>query len=124
MNIPTPEQIARLPKWAQEYIEDLDRRTVIAERALKNYTDNQTPSKFYFDDFLCIGEGTPQLSRKYVQTRKITVEHEGIIVDVLLRVDEAGIDISWHSSERLMKEVAMIPISFQQVKLVSRDKMR
>ena len=124
MNIPTPEQISKLPKWAQEYVRDLERRSTIAERTLKEYTDAQTPSEFYIDDLLCIGPGGPQSGRQYVQTHKISVERDGVKLDVLLRMDTPGIDLSWCSSTRLMEEVAMIPLSFNKVKLVPKDKMR
>ena len=46
MNIPTQEQIEKLPRWAREYIRGLERRTVIAERTLLEFCDNQTPSRF------------------------------------------------------------------------------
>ncbi len=124
MNIPTPEQIAKLPKWAQEYIENLDRRVVIAERELKKMQDSQTPSEFYIDDVLCIGEGTPQHARRYVQTHKMTVEHDGVKLTILLRQDEKGIDLQWNNTSRLMSEVAMVPLSFNKVKIVAKEFMR
>lgn len=123
-SLPTPEQIAKLPKWAQEYVKDLERRVVIAERTLKKYTDTQTPSEFYIDDLLCIGNGTPQVSRKYVQTHRITAERDGVKVDLLLRLNEPGIEVSWSTSDRMTGEIAMIPFSFQKIKLVSKNDMR
>lgn len=124
MNIPTQEQIAKLPKWAQEHIENLDRRVVVSERALKEFTDTQTESAFFYDDYLCIGEGTPKFVRKYIQTYKISVVRDGIQVDVLLRQDDPGIEIGWGGTNHAMKEVAMVPISFQKVKIVPKEKMR
>lgn len=124
MNTPTPEQIAKLPKWAQEHIADLDRRMVVAERSLKEYEDAQTPSEFFYDDLLCIGGKSPQNVRRYVQTHRISIVRDGIRADVLLRHDEPGIEISWGDEHRGCREVAMIPTSFQKIKLLSKDKMR
>ena len=124
MNSPTPEQIAKLPKWAQEYIEDLSRRTEIAGRALKEYTDSQTPSPFFFDDFLPVGGESPQFSRTYVQTHKICVVKDGVRVDVLLRDDEPGIEVSWGDEKRGMRETPMIPISYQKIKILPKDQLR
>ncbi len=125
MNIPTPDQIAKLPKWAQDYVKDLNRRMTTAEKELKEQLDSQTPSEFYIDDLLCIGDGSPQFARKYVQTHKISVEHDGVKLDVLVRgPEDPGIDISWGCSKRLMTEVALIPLSFQKMKIVPKDKMR
>ena len=121
---PTPEQIAKLPKWAQEHIEGLDRRVVIAERTLKEYGDTQTESPFFYDDYLCIGGGSPQFARKYIQTHKVSVVKDGVRVDVLLRMDEKGIEISWGDEDRTCREVAMIPTSFQKIKLVQKEHIR
>lgn len=121
---PTPEQIAKLPKWAQEHIANLDRRMVLAERTLNEYKDAQTPSEFFFDDLLCIGGGSPKHIRKYIQTHKITVVRDGVRVDVLLRLDEKGIEIGWSDEDRGCREIAMIPTSFQKIKLVQKEHIR
>ncbi len=42
--MPTPD-ITRLPKWAQEYIEDLRREREMAIRALNSYIDEQTANR-------------------------------------------------------------------------------
>lgn len=124
MNAPTPEQLEKLPKWAQEHIKDLNRRMVIAERTLKEYQDAQTPSEFFYDDYLCIGGGSPQHARRYVQTHKISVVKDGVRADVLLRHDEPGIEISWGDEKRTCREVALVPTSFQKIKLVTKDHIR
>lgn len=40
----TPDLIAKLPKWAQEHIADLQRQRDAAIEALENIVDTQTPS--------------------------------------------------------------------------------
>lgn len=47
MNTPTPEQIAKLPKWAQEHIHFLQRWHDEAQAKLKEYLDTQSPSAIY-----------------------------------------------------------------------------
>jgi hypothetical protein len=123
-NKPTPEQIAKLPKWAQELIANLDRRVVLSERALREHMDSQTPSEFFIDDYLCIGGGSPVATRRYVQTHKISVAKDGVRADILLRMDEPGIEISWGDEKRTCREVAMVPTSFQKIKLVTKEHIR
>ena len=50
MNNPTPEQLARLPKYAQEYIWELQLKAVRAERDLKAWTVKQTKTKEWTTD--------------------------------------------------------------------------
>jgi hypothetical protein len=121
---PTPDQLAKLPKWAQEHIVNLERRTKTAEDALNDYKDNQTPSEFYTEDMLCVGEGSPEYVKRYVQGYKMNVEHDGVRLTILLRQDEKGIDLQWYSTDRLMREVAMVPLSFNKVKIVAKEFMR
>lgn len=120
---PTPEKLAKLPKWAQEHIADLARRTANAERALNEYKDSQTPCEFYTEDMLCVGGGTEYVKR-YIQAHKVCVERDGVKLTILLRQDEKGLDLQWQSTERLMNEIAMVPVSFNKVKLVSKECMR
>lgn len=121
---PTPEMLAKLPKWAQKYIEDLDRRVVISERTLKEYRDDQTPSEFFVEDWNSMGNPGTKLVKKFIQTHKVSVERNGIRLDVLLRQDEKGIDLSWSDDSRLVREVAMVPLAFNSVRLLKKDHMR
>lgn len=121
---PTPEQIAKLPKWAQEHIADLSRRQQNAERALNEFKDNQTPCEFYTEDYLCVGAKSNEYVKRYIQAHKVCVERDGVKLTILLRQDEKGLDLQWRSTDRLMNEVAMVPTSFNKVKIVSKECMR
>jgi hypothetical protein len=121
---PTPEQIAKLPKWAQERLADLERRTRVAETHLKETLDAQTPSEFYVEEYVSVGEGSDKYVKRYVQTYKMTVERDGVKLGILLRQDEKGIEVQWNSTNRLMSEVAMVPLSFNKVKIVAKEFMR
>jgi hypothetical protein len=124
MNTPTPEQIAKLPKWAQEYTHDLERRVETSERVLKDYKDSQTPSEFYYDDYHCVGQGSPQFIRRFIQTNQMTVTRDGVQLTILLRQDDPGIQLSFCSVNRLVSQVAMVPTSFNQIRILSKDKLR
>jgi len=122
--LPIPEQVAKLPKWAQERLADLERRTREAEVHLKNNLDAQTPSEFYVEEYVGVGEGSGKYVKRYVQTYKMAVEHDGVKLTILLRQDEKGIELQWNSTSRLMNEMAMVPLSFNKVKIVAKEDMR
>lgn len=63
----TPEQFAKLPKWAQNYIRDLEMRRDAAIRQLKEVADTQTPSRISFNTNACTGENSgPTFRAGYV----------------------------------------------------------
>ena len=105
-------------------MEDLERRTRVAEERLKEYLDAQTLSEFYVEEYVSTGEGSDKHVNRYIQTYKMAVERDGVKLTVLLRQDEKGIELQWNSTSRLMNEVAMVPLSFNKVKVVSKDFMR
>lgn len=55
MTATTPDT-TRLPKWAQEHIQSLQRQRDEAVTALRGYLDNQTVSSLYTDTALCLGD--------------------------------------------------------------------
>ena len=121
--------VERLPKWAQERLESLERERDTAINALNAYADHQTESPFYFDDLLCTGEDGPQkgptFKRVYINgTNRMTVCYGGVALEILLRSYHLGISLSWSSAERELHHVAMIPASYQQVTLIAKKNMR
>ena len=123
---PTPEQIAKLPKWAQEHIADVTRQMGVAKRALNEFTDAQTPSAFYTEETLCLShdDNRSHFVKRYIQGHKVDVEHDGVKLTILLRQDEKGIDLQWHSLNSFMCEVAMVPLGFNKVKILPKELMR
>jgi hypothetical protein len=114
--------INKLPKWAQTYIRNIERERETAIRVLNEHIDNQTLSPIYVDDYECTGEEQgPSIKRKYIQSNKITIEHQGVELGIILR--DESIDIQW-SSERCLGDVAFIPASYQAARLVSKKNMR
>lgn len=129
MNTTTPEQIAKLPRWAQEHIKDLERQREVAVRALDEYVDAQTESPFYTLDNECTGERQgPTFRKRYIQAHSIEVEWRGVV----LSVDAndygqvgGGIRLKWEAGgKHASKDAAFIPSSYQSARIVSKEDMR
>lgn len=122
----TPEQIAKLPKWAQDHIKDVERERFVAVRALNEFCDTQTKSQFYTEESVCSGERQgPSTKRKYIQAIAIIAAWRG----VELRVDAndygqsgPGIRLSWNATDG--GDVALIPYSHNSMRLVQTEDMR
>ena len=103
---PTPEQIAKLPKWAQEQLKDFDRRAFVAERSLREYRDSLTPSDIFVEEY--DGEQSKMVKR-FIQSHKVTIERNGVHLEIILRQEEKGIDITYWTEDRWVKEIALVP---------------
>lgn len=126
---PTEEQIAKLPKWAQDHLSNLSRERDVAVTALNAWRDGQKESPVFFEDMLCDGQGVgPTSHRVYVQTRDIEIRWLGIQLRVRLNkgsnMHHPGIGLQWEGlHDGGSRIVAMVPSSHQSVDLISRDKL-
>lgn len=117
------DRIKKLPVWAQGLVEELVREREVAVRALNQYTDSQTSSPFYIDELECTGEEKgPSKKVRYIQTRKMEVEHAGVHLSILLR--EGKIDLQWSGVEKTSEHIAFVPRSFQSADLIAKESMR
>lgn len=124
---PTEEQIAKLPKWAQDHIKEITRERELSVRALNQYCDDSTPSPFEILDFVCTGEQAgPSAKARYIQAHSLRVKWRG----VELRIDAndygvsgKGIRLQWEP-DGYGKDCAMIPLSYNSVKLVCKEYMQ
>lgn len=119
MNEPTEEQLLKLPKWAQDHIARLERQRNDAIKERTEYLDAQTPAPFY-EEYV----GASLKERRYIQASTLVCEWRG----VKLRIDahdygNRGCGISLHWSGIKDREVALIPGSHQQARLVSKEDM-
>ena len=122
----TTEQLNKLPKWAQDHIESIQRQRDQAVKALNEVAGNQSPSPFSYTRHDCTSTGGPTF-------RKFTIQADTLIVNWLgieLRVDAhdygnqgKGIRLQW-TGEHQTEDVAMIPSSYQAVALVPKSLMR
>lgn len=124
---PTSEQLAKLPKWAQDHIEDLTRQRDASVESLNKFCDSQTPSRFRVEDRPCTGESAgPSHKVCYIQGHTLYVEWAGIE----LRIDandygnrENEIGLSWSTADGT-REVAMVPRSFNAVNLKTKENLK
>ena len=112
--------VNQLPKWAQKRIQDVERERDVAVRTLREYCDSQTPAPFRFPDYVSDGDdprGGPTLRTRYVQAHRMTLEHAGIALDIVLR--EGVIDLQYAAIDaRLRHGVILQPRSFQALYLL------
>lgn len=129
MSTPTPEQISKLPRWAQEHIKDLERNLTTAQALNKRFEDAQTPSPFYTDDWTV----TPSVKRFFQATAsRICIEHAGVHLQVFLADPKDGqrlhgIELSYQGiNERSLcgSTVALMPRSISCIQLVNKANLR
>ena len=127
---PTPDQLSKLPKWAQDQLKTLQRERDTAVEALKEWTDSQTETPISILEMPCLGErpGPSQIVRFIKPGIGTEFKWEGIHLQVTLnsggRQHENGISLQWSAEARGLEHVAMIPKSFQQVDLIAKGNMR
>lgn len=130
MTTPTPEQLAKLPKWAQDHIKDLERERGAAVKALNDFTDADTPAAFYVEEHVGMGEKKgPSIKRRYIQTRAVICESQGIELRIFASGDlygqsRPGIELSWSAISRGMSDVAFIPNARNSATLITKEHMR
>jgi hypothetical protein len=124
MTNPTPEQIAKLPQWAQGYIRNIQRERETAIRELNEWTNSQTPSAFQIMEMSCTGEQAgPTTRMRFVQTRNMEVHHAGITLRISTMDDEA-VKLQWTQWKRHSGDVAFIPESFGCARLITKENMK
>ena len=124
MNRPEQDKLDKLPKWAQDYINGIERERETAIRALNGYLDGQTESPFYIDELERTGEQPgPSHKRRYIQARRMVVNHGGVELTIYLR-DKEAIEMQYESRTGSMAEVALIPRSFQNIALKAVENLR
>lgn len=116
--------INKLPKWAQEYIHELERQRDVAVHEMEEYLDNQTPSAFYVYDLVTIPDEKSRTRSviRYIQTHRMEVEHDGVHLNIILR--DGYIDLHWGLPDYHHGDVAFIPQSYNSARLVAKENMR
>ena len=128
MNELTPEKIARLPKWAQEYTLAQARQLATLHAKLAAFEKDQPPSPFFVDEFT----RAPQIKRFIAASnRTICAEWAGVHVEIFLpRQNDGqrmfGPEIQYRAitgSPLVHNPVAIIPRGIQTIHLVHKDNL-
>jgi hypothetical protein len=125
--VSTTEQLLRLPKWAQEEMRSLTQQRDTAVHKLFEFEDSQTPSKVWSEDLIHVG-AAPILVKHYFQTHRVEIEHAGVRLVVRgLHDNSDDMRLSWRpAGDGLWSctDVAFIPESYQQARLVIMEKRK
>ena len=121
------KQFDRLPKYAQEYVLDLERERANALDELRKLEDAATPTKVWTDDFESLGEEYgPTMVKRYFQCDRLEIESAGVHLSIGGLWDDKEITLSWRPSGpgHPLGDVCFIPTAYQQVKLVALENAR
>jgi hypothetical protein len=125
--VSTTDQLLRLPKWAQEQIRSLTQQRDTAVRKLFEFEDNQTPSKVWSEDMIYVSDA-PTMVRHYFQANDVEIEHAGVHLNIRgLHDDSDAMHLSWRPTGEghwSFGDVAFIPESYQQARLVAMEKRK
>lgn len=128
-DIPTPEQIAKLPQWAQKYISNLQHEAKRDRELAKNITDTQTPSPVYVPDYsLCPG---PEIQRfvSMEHASEVVFDHAKIHLRVRLCTEDDsqrdfGIELKWGKNIDLRSKVGLYPRGYNTIMLINPKNLR
>lgn len=126
----TPEQLSKLPKYAQDAFRNLERERATAVEALNEWKDDQTESPIMIDDHVSTGEERGStFYKRYVQARAIRIKWHGVELNVRLTNDgpqyENAIALTWNQNDGgSLGHVALIPTARQSAILIHPRFMR
>lgn len=88
----TPDQLRKLPKWAQEHVDGIEREHMRARTELQNFLDDQTPAKFYtYTTDVSAGRIR---GKRYIAGREVCVQTEDTEFRIAVR-DDGDVSIWW-----------------------------
>ncbi len=113
----TPDRVAKLPKWAQDHITDLERTADRATARLEQYVNENQEGKIVVSDYT---NGDHHDVK--IPAEKVTFVHAGVWLQVKV-YSENQIDLSWGPGHSMaaMGDVCFIPTAYQQARLVHPD---
>jgi len=127
MKRPTDEQLSKLPKYAQAYIQDLERHRDNILSNMRKMEDDQPKSKVWMEEFVYTGEapGVNTIVR-YFPCDSLVIESAGVRLSIHGLWDDKEIQLSWRPAGPGLPlgDVLFIPTSYQQAKLTSVENAR
>jgi hypothetical protein len=127
MNIPTPEQISKLPKWAQDYITALSWNLDREQEAKRRLLEQQQTSPFYVREW---NSGKPYNRYISAPENRIEVEHAGVKLGIYLtRKDDSqrpyGIELQYSAiGDSLGRGAAIVPSGNSTINLQAVENIR
>lgn len=120
MSKPTEEQIAKLPKWAQEHIRTLEQQRREVVGVLEDFTQAHATGPVRCRMMVSDGEAERGPSHREVRfdARWIEIEHVGVHLGITLAHDE--IRLAYTTAGRSSGCVYLKPTSFQQFTLKAK----
>lgn len=80
---PAQEAVARLPKWAQEYIREVEMEADAARRSMRKIEGEQEETPIWVEYFDCHGEGIgPTTAKKYIAGRTVNFKIRDQAIEV------------------------------------------
>lgn len=104
---PTKEQLAKLPKWAQEHIKAVTHQRDTVACKLDRLCDSQTRSNIWTEDFKC---------RQYIQGHTVEFDFQGVSLNVNLSTGR-GLELAWKPSGDVIGALCFIPTSYQRAQI-------
>lgn len=124
-------RISNLPKWAQEYIEELqrERNHALAELAKNDESRVPEPGKpyFYETDMLFFRDSRTGERTRYFEGHSIQADHSGVSVGIILPEDSnEGIRISFSVAKPRTagQRVAVLPVASNVISLMLVEQAR
>jgi hypothetical protein len=113
----TPEKIAKLPKWAQAHIRELNSQRESAVSKLDQYEDGNTPTNVWQEEY-CYDTKSNTLRKRYIQADRVEFQFQGVHLTVSL-VQERGVELSWRPAggRAALGDLCFIPTSYQQARI-------
>ncbi len=116
---PTPEQIGRLPKWAQAHIKQLGRQRQNAIDSLNKFQDSDEPTPVSYEQFKQLGRGSEFLTR-HIDTHSVKFTKNGVTLVVTLHDDDRGIALSWGpEGSHGLGDMCFVPTAYQQARITN-----
>lgn len=116
----TQEQFDRLPKYAQAYIRELERRAEMAARIVNKMNSEQEKSNISTSELDDI-DGKQEFRTRYFHADHLTIQQNGVRLTIEGLFADEDIRLSWGPAGSVagLGTIAFVPTAHQQAKLVN-----
>lgn len=100
-----PEQLAKLPKWAQREMQDLQYKIKELERQRDIFLTEQETSPVYID------QGFQKVERRYINSRRVCMEHMGVNIQLTATKDDLRLYWNLANRKSINDYVTFVPVA-------------